>query len=137
MSMYSSGFFVNDTATTEIYTYCTLFPYTTLFRSLLEARPAVALERGAVGLIETGLEHEGQVELGGNLLQVARRLQRQARVLQHVQPEDAEERLAPADRSEEHTSELQSLMRITYAVLCLKQKYRYSIFSTTRIGLKL
>src|SRR3546814_295878 len=98
MSMYSSGFFVNDTATTEIYTYCTLFPYTTLFRSLLEARPAVALERGAVGLIETGLEHEGQVELGGNLLQVARRLQRQARVLQHVQPEDAEERLAPADR---------------------------------------
>src|SRR3546814_3945784 len=27
------------------------------------------------------------------------------------------------DRSEEHTSELQSLMRITYAVLCLKTKY--------------
>src|SRR3546814_8062671 len=26
------------------------------------------------------------------------------------------------DRSEEHTSELQSLMRISYAVLCLKQK---------------
>src|SRR3546814_5934619 len=25
--------FFNDTATTEIYTYCTLFPYTTLFRS--------------------------------------------------------------------------------------------------------
>src|SRR3546814_8676759 len=29
---------------------------------------------------------------------------------------------APADRSEEHTSELQSLMRISYAVFCLKQK---------------
>src|SRR3546814_5258076 len=28
----------------------------------------------------------------------------------------------PASRSEEHTSELQSLMRISYAVLCLKQK---------------
>src|SRR3546814_9113765 len=28
----------------------------------------------------------------------------------------------PADRSEEHTSELQSLMRISYAVFCLKQK---------------
>src|SRR3546814_1883490 len=27
-----------------------------------------------------------------------------------------------ADRSEEHTSELQSLMRISYAVFCLKQK---------------
>src|SRR3546814_9029869 len=28
----------------------------------------------------------------------------------------------PNDRSEEHTSELQSLMRISYAVFCLKQK---------------
>src|SRR3546814_1353033 len=28
----------------------------------------------------------------------------------------------PLDRSEEHTSELQSLMRISYAVLCLKKK---------------
>src|SRR3546814_10913240 len=31
-------------------------------------------------------------------------------------------RWRPADRSEEHTSELQSLMRISYAVLCLKKK---------------
>src|SRR3546814_2971487 len=29
---------------------------------------------------------------------------------------------APAERSEEHTSELQSLMRIAYAVFCLKTK---------------
>src|SRR3546814_20914045 len=29
-----SDFFFNDTATTEIYTYYTLFPYTTLFRSV-------------------------------------------------------------------------------------------------------
>src|SRR3546814_7466166 len=29
------------------------------------------------------------------------------------------------NRSEEHTSELQSLMRITYAVFCLKKKKRY------------
>src|SRR3546814_10294069 len=29
---------------------------------------------------------------------------------------------APAERSEEHTSELQSLMRISYAVFCLKKK---------------
>src|SRR3546814_4315199 len=32
------------------------------------------------------------------------------------------EKLASAIRSEEHTSELQSLMRITYAVFCLKKK---------------
>src|SRR3546814_1030715 len=31
-------------------------------------------------------------------------------------------RSAPARRSEEHTSELQSLMRISYAVFCLKKK---------------
>src|SRR3546814_4880885 len=30
--------------------------------------------------------------------------------------------IAPTDRSEEHTSELQSLMRISYAVLCLKKQ---------------
>src|SRR3546814_3627381 len=30
----------------------------------------------------------------------------------------------PINRSEEHTSELQSLMRISYAVFCLKQKKR-------------
>src|SRR3546814_3693492 len=30
-------------------------------------------------------------------------------------------------RSEEHTSELQSLMRISYAVFCLKKKKRHSI----------
>src|SRR3546814_2929159 len=32
------------------------------------------------------------------------------------------ERMRPSSRSEEHTSELQSLMRISYAVFCLKKK---------------
>src|SRR3546814_1282292 len=36
-------------------------------------------------------------------------------------PEDAV-RLEKPERSEEHTSELQSLMRISYAVFCLKKK---------------
>src|SRR3546814_5761574 len=34
-------------------------------------------------------------------------------------------------RSEEHTSELQSLMRISYAVFCLKKKINYTILITT------
>src|SRR3546814_9500817 len=34
---------------------------------------------------------------------------------------------AAVDRSEEHTSELQSLMRISYAVFCLKKKKTYNI----------
>src|SRR3546814_6803635 len=40
-----------------------------------------------------------------------------AKTLDKSQPE--------VDRSEEHTSELQSLMRISYAVLCLKKKIQY------------
>src|SRR3546814_9217995 len=35
-------------------------------------------------------------------------------------------------RSEEHTSELQSLMRISYAVFCLKKKNRHNIETTMR-----
>src|SRR3546814_2422777 len=39
----------------------------------------------------------------------------------------------PSGRSEEHTSELQSLMRISYAVFCLKQKILIHLYiSTTR-----
>src|SRR3546814_6234618 len=33
------------------------------------------------------------------------------------------------DRSEEHTSELQSLMRISYAVFCLKKQINYTLKS--------
>src|SRR3546814_2976797 len=39
---------------------------------------------------------------------------------------------AKEKRSEEHTSELQSLMRISYAVFCLKKKKRQSRHTTTR-----
>src|SRR3546814_9675643 len=35
------------------------------------------------------------------------------------------------ERSEEHTSELQSLMRISYAVFCLKKKTKTNIITTT------
>src|SRR3546814_2968765 len=35
------------------------------------------------------------------------------------------------DRSEEHTSELQSLMRISYAVFCLKKKNKTTTLETT------
>src|SRR3546814_7338313 len=37
------------------------------------------------------------------------------------------------DRSEEHTSELQSLMRISYAVFCLKKKITTQYHSSTHI----
>src|SRR3546814_7551194 len=39
-----------------------------------------------------------------------------------IAPHEDGQRIEGADRSEEHTSELQSLMRISYAVFCLKKK---------------
>src|SRR3546814_6010197 len=38
----------------------------------------------------------------------------------------------PPLRSEEHTSELQSLMRISYAVFCLKKKKKTKVTETTK-----
>src|SRR3546814_9374770 len=79
----------------------TLFPYTTLFRSLVAADRLpipLAVQRDGVLAREAGHVDVG-VGAAGN----------------------AEVRGAPA-RSEEHTSELQSLMRISYAVFCLKNK---------------
>src|SRR3546814_5147782 len=86
----------------------TLFPYTTLFRSVLKRR--------------VGQDH------CGNWLLCARadriRLKLQIRVLSSVEICGciAPQPLALRFRSEEHTSELQSLMRISYAVFCLKKK---------------
>src|SRR3546814_3307358 len=76
----------------------TLFPYTTLFRSL--DKDALARgDRERVAQVLRALERDvaGEGE-------VVAALGRDAR------------------RSEEHTSELQSLMRISYAVFCLKKK---------------
>src|SRR3546814_4763003 len=50
----------------------------------------------------------------------------------HFASEDAQ-RLAALVRSEEHTSELQSLMRISYAVFCLQQKtHQHTEHQTSR-----
>src|SRR3546814_4389616 len=98
----------------------TLFPYTTLFRSRpeqAEAALAAALSgadskpAGRVSLVGAGPGDPGLVTL-----KAQRRLQ-EADVILY----DALVDLAIL-RSEEHTSELQSLMRISYAVFCLKKK---------------
>src|SRR3546814_9547708 len=77
----------------------TLFPYTTLFRSLPDGSPG-----GILGEILKRIAHEENWEL-------------------HTTRCAWKECLNwLAERSEEHTSELQSLMRISYAVFCLKKK---------------
>src|SRR3546814_7841367 len=47
--------------------------------------------------------------------------------------QDALEEICGGRRSEEHTSELQSLMRISYAVFCLKKKTKYNNYKLTKI----
>src|SRR3546814_9783198 len=77
----------------------TLFPYTTLFRSPALCRPGA----------------ERRVAAGRWRASARRRL--------YPARSDADVRLGRSEsRSEEHTSELQSLMRTSYAVFCLKKQ---------------
>src|SRR3546814_5228499 len=92
----------------------TLFPYTTLFRSLTLSQiltPA-AYDNGIV----TALALSGSTNAAVHLIAMARR----SGYPLDLQRFDELARSTP--RSEEHTSELQSLMRISYAVFCLKKK---------------
>src|SRR3546814_7334699 len=76
----------------------TLFPYTTLFRSAPQARPSFP---------PTGSDTSIHSAISFNRFQ----MRKYAMSLRFI-----------GARSEEHTSELQSLMRISYAVFCLKKK---------------
>src|SRR3546814_8762566 len=78
----------------------TLFPYTTLFRS---RHPRLAL-LGDLALDVGWQRRGGPVHIGTRLGGRGGAI------------------LPGRERSEEHTSELQSLMRISYAVFCLKKK---------------
>src|SRR3546814_20031750 len=71
----------------------TLFPYTTLFRSIVTTFGALLISPSVAAVsVATGFQHKLLIIF----IQIS--------------------------RSEEHTSELQSLMRISYAVFCLKKK---------------
>src|SRR3546814_7667699 len=87
----------------------TLFPYTTLFRS--DVREAGQLGSDAHAKAVDGDDHRlGMAPDVQPALDVA------------AQPRGIRGRSRGGVRSEEHTSELQSLMRISYAVFCLKKK---------------
>src|SRR3546814_4964402 len=96
----------------------TLFPYTTLFRSADLSTP----DHGDMRRIgqSNGLLHI--VNNFGPLLLPFRIAGQHDVAAVFQQPRQAIKCLASHNRSEEHTSELQSLMRISYAVFCLKKK---------------
>src|SRR3546814_2657876 len=109
-------FFFNDTATTEIYTYCTL--------SLHDARPIFAGRRQCRSLsVPQTVGHA--VKLGHRVAGDERQQLRATEIELDVifEAETIATERAHGMRSEEHTSELQSLMRISYAVFCLKKKH--------------
>src|SRR3546814_6976480 len=91
----------------------TLFPYTTLFRSW-------DLHRSDSHLLQPAADRTG---LATDQLQV---LRQQAAHHSHGRRRalcrGGRQLRDPVSRSEEHTSELQSLMRISYAVFCLQKK---------------
>src|SRR3546814_10770298 len=101
----------------------TLFPYTTLFRSIGACREDQG--KAQRDLDSDHQQRDHQVAVPGDIDQPGLRyggggghhLHRQ----QHGEDDDACDEMRP-NRSEEHTSELQSLMRISYAVFCLKKK---------------
>src|SRR3546814_9524318 len=95
----------------------TLFPYTTLFRSPV-LQLVIGLHYGPLTLGNIGDESRVEYALIGETVNIAHRLEQMTRDLK------AQVCLSQGfiDRSEEHTSELQSLMRISYAVFCLKKK---------------
>src|SRR3546814_4981880 len=108
----------------------TLFPYTTLFRSLLRTFAVLLLM--AVAAFLTLCAARPELPLGTKItlrLPTAKLALQQlaisvvelvfsATALWYLLPHSA----IGFPRSEEHTSELQSLMRISYAVFCLKKK---------------
>src|SRR3546814_7602441 len=114
----------------------TLFPYTTLFRSPLRL-PHQPIDRRELGgeFLQLGKvdprqilrlvgQHPGFVleraDLVGDLLERARRGEQILAVVARIEHRNL--RVRGGARSEEHTSELQSLMRISYAVFCLNKK---------------
>src|SRR3546814_2337573 len=94
----------------------TLLPYTPLFRSVLGSARRLARDQR---VIDQHAEFAGEMVVADARL--AQRRFARARTQTH------------GTRSDEHTSELQSLMRISYAVFCLKKKTaeRYSLHCLT------
>src|SRR3546814_7608843 len=79
---------------------------------------ALPVEEPAVGIVERRVLQPGQLVFD---LHLRRRVRLVLLGLRDL-AEHTGDRLQAGGRSEEHTSELQSLMRISYAVFCLKKK---------------
>src|SRR3546814_7729082 len=97
----------------------TLFPYTTLFRSPSKNSRALSLKGGPISLRRPprpAYVHRGE----------AAQAAAECRCPLHASPQ-YRARHGSYGRTEEHTSEIQSLMRTSYAVFCLITKKSHHI----------
>src|SRR3546814_4103105 len=105
----------------------TRFPYTTLFRSKGRLRVGDDFIHESIigslfeGRVEAGVELGGRPAIRPSIAGWAR--------MHGLNTIFVDERDPFRHRSEEHTSELQSLMRISYAVFCLKKKKQICVYS--------
>src|SRR3546814_3084991 len=98
----------------------TLFPYTTLFRSV--ALVLQALPRGQRRRLKVRLPFLATVDNAAPKPRQSAYGPARRGALHAEEVEVIDDALLAVARSEEHTSELQSLMRISYAVFCLQKK---------------
>src|SRR3546814_5003535 len=108
----------------------TLFPYTTLFRSAPRTRRAAAARADLRG---ERADPRCTAALGGRRGRASARGCRRRGCAPRGDRAWSRGRCALDDRSEEHTSELQSLMRISYAAFCLKKK-KYKVSHTSKLS---
>src|SRR3546814_3595743 len=107
----------------------TLFPYTTLFRSLRSRFRSAGGSRGTTERCSRGILSSR--EWGhGHFRPVVAMPATKLRWIKRKKMITG--RSARRERSEEHTSELQSLMRISYAVFCLKKKNYIEYIATPK-----
>src|SRR3546814_2623192 len=107
----------------------TLFPVTTLFRSLRNRASSAAAMLSSVDTFWNSTLPSGLV---AHVFNAGSTFERWGATLlcDQLSP------VSDSGRSEEHTSELQSLMRISYAVFCLKKKKNNDEQDTTRYHLQ-
>src|SRR3546814_9800242 len=122
----------------------TLFPYTTLFRSLadlsdrVEELTAELRRQGGSPARRTGAR-KATVRKSAVRKDTAAKKKAPAKAAKATKTakrattRKKATRKTAAPRSDEHTSELQSLMRISYAVFCLKKKIQPHLYNTNTL----
>src|SRR3546814_4978666 len=109
----------------------TLFPYTTLFRSPPRLTRERAFWRSRCRIDENGPQTAFGPDVAAYVCGTCA-----DRIIRYDRYHYGRCRVRIRSRSEEHTSELQSLMRISYAVFCLKKKKHQNQTTTQQYKLR-